>query len=224
MENVNETPQGENENIEQPQGTTEAQATGSLDVVEPESTEEKPSVSLEELEAQLEQERKERQKIEMERNQLKNKQEEERKARLEEEGKYKELAEEAQAELERLRAEKQQEEDIAAANKLRDSIISEYPNEAVKKVAKAMIEENPYNLVWGQVETEEQAKAELNKQLDKIGQALGQEQGAEPVEEEQPFVHPNNPASDGGELTIDKMRNMSADELKKILPRADARQ
>lgn len=224
MENENETLKSENENIE-PQGTTEAPATGSLDVDESESTEEiKPSVSVEELQAQIETERKERQKIEMERNQLKNKQEEERKKALEEQGNWKQIAEEKEAELEALRQADEFEKNQQVVKELRDSIIDKYPNETVRKAAKALVEADPYNLVWREdVETEQEAANQINAQLDKLATTLGVQDENPNQTEDEPYVHPNNPISDGGDVTLEKLKNMSSKEMKKFLPTAEPR-
>lgn len=222
MENEIETTKVENE-VDVPQGTTEAPATGSLDVDESESTVE-PTVSVEELQAQIETERKERQKIEMERNQLKNKQEEERKKALEDQGNWKQIAEEREAELEAIRAESEAKKQLEEANSLRDSIIGKYPNETVRKAAQALVEANPYNLVWGSdVETEDQAASEINAQLDKMASSLGVTQDQTEDTDNEPSVHPNNPASDGGEITLDKLKTMTAEEMKKFLPTAESR-
>ncbi len=212
----------ENEVIE-PQGTTEAPATGSLDVDESESTV-TPTVSTEELMAQLESERKERQKIEMERNQLKNKQEEDRKKQLEESNEFRTLYEESQAELEKIQTETEAQKNLEEANKLRDKIINEYPNETVRKAAKAAIEQNPFNFVWSDdVATEEEAKSQLFKQLDSMSSVFGETPTSDTTEEE-PYVHPNNPSSqETGDPGLDKLKQMSAEEMKKFLPRADAR-
>lgn len=223
MDNEIETTKVESEVIE-PQGTTEAPATGSLDVDESESTVE-PTVSVEELQAQIETERKERQKIEMERNQLKNKQEEDRKAALEEEGNWKQLAEEREAELEAMKQKAQADEDFEKASSLRNSIINEYSNETVRNAAKALVEANPLNLAWGtDVQTEEEAREQLVAQLDKMASTLGvtqEDPGAN--DNDEPYVHPNNQASDGGEVTLEKLKNMTAEEMKKFLPTAEPR-
>lgn len=225
MENENETTKVENEVIE-PQGTTEAPATGSLDVDESESTVEEPTVSVEELQAQIETERKERQKIEMERNQLKNKQEEDRKKALEEQGNWKQIAEEREAELEAIRAKAEADANFEKANSLRNSIINEYSNETVRNAAKALVDANPLNLAWGEdVQTEEEAREQLISQLDKMASTLGvdKEETQESIETGEPYVHPNNQASDGGEITLEKLKNMTAEEMKKFLPTAEPR-
>lgn len=222
MENEIETVPTENEVIE-PQGTTEAPATGSPELDESESTVE-PTVSVEELQRQIETERKERQKIEMERNQLKNKQEEERKKALEDQGNWKQIAEEREAELEAIRAEAEAKEQLDEANKLRDTIIKKYPNETVRKAAQALVDANPYNLVWGSdVQTEDQATEQINAQLDRMASSLGVTQDQTEDTDNEPTVQPNNPASDGGEVTLDKLKNMTAEEMKKFLPTADPR-
>lgn len=226
MDNEIETTKVESEVIEQ-QGTTEAPATGSLDVDESESTPPvEDEVSVEELKAQIETERKERQKIEMERNQLKNKQETDRKAALEEEGNWKQLAEEREAELEAIKQKAQADEDFEKASSLRNSIINEYSNETVRNAAKALVEANPLNLAWGaEVQTEEEAREQLVAQLDKMASTLGvvKEETQDTTETDEPYVHPNNQASDGGDITLEKLKNMTAEEMKKFLPTAEPR-
>ena len=213
----NETPQGENENLDA-QGTTEAPATGSPSDVEPESIEEgvKPEpISRDEYEKL----RKEFQKLEMERNNLRNKQEEERRKALEEQGNWEQIAKEREDELDRIREETSAREAQESAIRLRDKIIAEYPDETVRKAAKALIERNPSNLAWGDVETEDQARAEVVAQLDGLKETFGIiSDSVEP-----PVIDGNNPAPSKVDPEMAKLQSMSADELRKVLPVADGR-
>lgn len=218
MQTENETPQGENENLDA-QGTTEAPATGSTSAVEPESMEEGKTpepISREEYEKL----QKEFQKLEMERNNLRNKQEEERRKALEEQGNWEQIAKEREEELQRIREEQEAQEARNAAEQLRKKFIDEYPDEAVRKAAKALIEKNPTNLAWGDVETEDQARAAVTAQLDALKETMGI---LSSEQDDQPDIDSNNPMPSSGDPEIDKLRNMSADELRKVLPIAEDR-
>lgn len=219
MQNDTETPEventpGETENVAA-QGTTEASATGSP-ASEPESTEqtEESTVSREEFERV----QKELRKLEMERNQLRNKQEEERKKQLEESNEYKTLYEETQSKLEQIESEKQAEETRKEAERLRQSFIEEYPDERVRKAAQALIKQNPTNIAWGDVETEEQAKAEVHQQMDALKETLGIT--GEEEETDYPEINPNNPQTPSGN---DPVSALDWKKMREVLPKADPR-
>lgn len=220
MQTENETPQGESENLDA-QGITESLATDSPSVEESEKLEEgqaPEAISKEEYDKL----QKELKKLEMERNHLRNKQEEERRKQLEESNEFKTLYEETQAKLAEIEAEKEAEQTRKAAEDLRESFINDYPDEAVRKAAKALIERNPSNIAWGDVESEEQAKAQIFEQLDALKETLGV-LNTEQSDEDYPEIHANNPATDQPNREIDKLKSMSADELRKILPIGDTR-
>jgi hypothetical protein len=220
MQTENETPQGESENLDA-QGITESPATDSPSVEESEKLEEGQSpeaISREEYDKL----QKELKKLEMERNHLRNKQEEERRKQLEESNEFKTLYEETQAKLAEIEAQKEAEETLKSAQKLRESFINEYPDEAVRKAAKALIERNPSNIAWGDVETEDQAKTQIFEQLDALKETLGII-GSEDTEEPYPQINPNNPATSQGNPELDKLKSLSSDELRKVLPHADIR-
>lgn len=220
MNPENETPQGENENLDS-QGTTEAPATGSASEIEgPESIEEgvKPDAISAEEYAKLQ---KRLQQTEMERNNLRNKQEAERLKALEEQGEWEKIAKENQEKLDAIEAEREAAESVKEATALREKIISEYPNEAVRKAAKALIERNPSNIAWGDVGSEEEAKSSIFTQLDALQESMGL--STESDSDEGYEVSANNPSTGLGNPELDKLKSMSADDLRKILPIADTR-
>lgn len=191
------------------QGITETQATDS-----PAATEESESTAEqangEELDpAEL---KKKLDQANMELNQKRNK--------LEEIEKQREEARKAEmSEVERLKeelAQAQAERDTQEAIKLRDKFISEYPDEKVRKAAQALIERNPTNLSWGNVETEAEAKQKIHEQMDAIKENLGILQDEQDNQDTAPTVHANNPATNlGPEAT--KYADMDYEEMRKVL-------
>lgn len=197
----------ENEDT-QSQGITESQATDSSSVVESESTA-PAAVSEETLDAaQL---KKELDQARMELNQKRN--------ALEAVEKQKEEARLAElSEVERLREElAQRDEDTAQreALALRDRFINEYPDEKAREAARKLVAENPSNLSWGDVQTEDEAKAAIFRQMDAF-------KGPEVQDEQESGyqVHSNNPAERIGDRQLE---NLSAAQMREVLPIADAR-
>ena len=163
---------------------------------------------------------KELQKLEMERNQLRNKQEEDRKKALEEQGNWKQIAEENQAKLEQIELEREQANAVKEASALRESFIDAYPDETVKKAAKALIERNPSNLSWGDVETEDQAKENIFSQLDALKETLGIISEAKDDEDFSPEILANNPSTN---TNTDPVETLSWEKMRELLPKADPR-
>ena len=219
MVEENETVAGdtttENENTDA-QGTTADNATDSTDATEGSENTGESTVSADELQKQIETLEKEKQKVEMERNLLKNKQEEERKKQLEDEGNWKQLAEEREAELQRLQQEREAESAYKEAEKLRRRFIEEYPDEKVRKAAEALVDKNPSNLSWGDVQTEDEAKQAIFSQMDAIKETLGIISSEQENQDTQPQVHANNPATTMPP-ELNKYANMSSDEMRKVL-------
>lgn len=192
------------------QGITETPATDSS-VQEPENTVE-DTVSKEELSRV----QKELEQLKMERNLLRNKQEEDRKKQLLEENEFKTLYEETQAELAQIKADKEEQEALEQANKLRSKFINEYPDPTVRKAAEKLVEKNPSNLSWGNVETEEDARQAIHSQLDAIRESLGIV--SEDTEDTDVSITANNPSVRN--TTPD---DMSWEQMRELLPKADPR-
>lgn len=189
-----ETPQGETQSAEA-LGTEQLPATGSeqpesktdvqtVDSVDQETKTESP------VDTEAERLRKELQKVEMERNMLRNKQEQEEIERLKEAENYKELAEKYQSELTQIQQQQEQQKAIEEAQKFRDEVIDSYPDQKTKEMAKKLLAKNPSALVWGDVETFDDAKAQLVEQLDAIKETIT------PAEQD-PQISGNNPAPTG---------------------------
>lgn len=198
----------ENEDT-QSQGITESQATDSSSVVESEST--ANAVSEETLDAaQL---KKELDQAKMELNQKRN--------ALEAVEKQKEEARLAElSEVERLREELAQRDEERAQQEalaLRDRFINEYPDEKAREAARKLVAENPSNLSWGDVQTEDDAKAAIHRQMDAIKAVVST---SEPEQEEDYQVHSNNPAARIGDQ---KLETLSAAQMREVLPIADPR-
>ena len=206
----------ENDNVAA-QGTTEADATGST-VSGPENSEQASTPT--DSQAELDRVRKELDQIKMERNLLKNKQEEDRKRALEEQGNWKQIAEENQAKLEQIELEREQANAVKEASALRESFIDAYPDETVKKAAKALIERNPSNLSWGDVETEDQAKENIFSQLDALKETLGIISEAKDDEDFSPEILANNPSTN---TNTDPVETLSWEKMRELLPKADPR-
>ncbi len=194
----------------QTQGITESQATDSQSVEESEST--ASAVSEETLDAVAL--AKENAQIKMELNQKRN--------ALAEIEKQKEADRQAElSEVERLReqlAKVEEEENQREAERLRGSFIEDYQGDArVKEAAKKLVAENPGNLSWGDVQSEDEAKAAIHRQMDALAAVLPQE----PQEQEEGYtVHPNNPSARIGDRQLE---NLSAAEMRDVLPIADPR-
>lgn len=198
----------ENDDI-QAQGITESQATDSLSVVESEST--ATAVSEETLDAaQL---KKELDQARMELNQKRN--------ALEAVEKQKEDARLAElSEVERLREELAQRDEEKAQQEalaLRDRFINEYPDEKAREAARKLVAENPSNLSWGDVQTEDDAKAAIHRQMDAIKAVVST---SEPEQEGGYQVHSNNPAARIGDRELE---TLSAAQMREVLPIADSR-
>lgn len=223
MATDNETVQVENTITENEdvaaQGTTDSNATGSL-TGEPESTVQTPPEESTVSKAEYDKIQKELQKLEMERNNLRNRQEEDRRKSLEESNEYKTLYEETQARLAEIEQAKEQETAVKEASKLREDFIDSYPDETVKKAAKALIERNPSNLSWGDVETEDQAKENIFAQLDALKETLGIISEARNEEEFTPEILANNPSTN---TNTDPVEALSWEKMREVLPKADPR-
>lgn len=198
----------ENDDI-QAQGITESQATDSSSVVESEST--ANAVSEETLDAaQL---KKELDQARMELNQKRN--------ALEAVEKQKEDARLAElSEVERLREELAQRDEEKAQQEalaLRDRFINEYPDEKAREAARKLVAENPSNLSWGDVQTEDDAKAAIHRQMDAIKAVVST---SEPEQEGDYQVHSNNPAERIGDRQLD---TLTAAQMREVLPIADPR-
>lgn len=198
----------ENEEL-QAQGITESQATDSSSVVESEST--ANAVSEETLDAaQL---KKELDQARMELNQKRN--------ALEAVEKQKEEARLAElSEVERLREELAQRDEEKAQQEalaLRDRFINEYPDEKAREAARKLVAENPSNLSWGDVQTEDDAKAAIHRQMDAIKAVVST---SEAEQEGDYTVHSNNPAARIGDQ---KLENLTAAQMREVLPVADPR-
>lgn len=223
MATDNETVQVENTITENEdvaaQGTTDSNATGSL-TGEPESTVQTPLEESTVSKAEYDKIQKELQKLEMERNNLRNRQEEDRRKSLEESNEYKTLYEETQARLAEIEQVKEQETAVKEASKLREDFIDAYPDETVKKAAKALIERNPSNLSWGDVETEDQAKENIFSQLDALKETLGIISEAKDEGDFSPEILANNPSTN---TKTDPVEELDWQKMRELLPKADPR-
>lgn len=187
-----ETPQGETQSAEA-LGTEQLPATGSeqvpesktdvqtVDSVDPETKTDSPDP------AEVERLRKEIQKIEMERNMLRNKQQEEEVERLKEAENYKELYEKTQSELQEIQSQTEAQKAADEARKFRDEVINSYPDVRTQEVAKKLLAKNESAIAWGDVETFDDARAQLIEQLDTIKETVSTDQP-------DPVVSGNNPA------------------------------
>lgn len=191
MQNA-ETPQGETQSAEA-LGTEQLPATGSetqpeskADVQPVDSVD--PKTETNTVDPEVEKLRKENQKLEMERNMLRNKQQEEEVERLKESENYKELAERYQNELTEIQQQQEEQKAIEEARAFRDEVIDSYPDQRTKEMAKKLLAKNPSAIVWGNVETFDDAKAQLVEQLDSIKETINPNNEADPV------VVGNNPA------------------------------
>jgi arginyl-tRNA synthetase len=169
--------------------------------------------------------RKERDQARMRANQLENEAKQAKEAaaeaerkRLEEAGDYKAIAEQLQREKEERAAEEARkaqeaadkaEEDAkkARVDELRQEVLDQFP-ENIKELAKTL------GIWWDEAGTEAEAQAQLKTKLEAL-------QASQPaVEEQEPTIHANNPA---GEVDGVPFQNLSLEEMRKQLPRADSR-
>lgn len=123
------------------------------------------------------------------------------------------------SEVERLReelAKREAEDEQRQAEDLRNKFIDEYGDPKVAEAAKKLVAENPANLSWGEVQTEEEAKAAIHRQMDAMKAMLPVTTEEEPTGE----ISPNNPEYRIGDVDITKL---SAAELRELLPKAPAR-
>lgn len=211
MQETETVTQTENEET-QAQGITESQATDSQSVEESESNVSQDTNSEESLDAAKL--KKELDQARMELNQKRN--------ALAEVEKQKEEARLAElSEVERLREELAQRDEERAQQEaiaLRDRFINEYPDEKAREAAKKLVAENPSNLSWGDVQTEDEAKAAIHRQMDAIKAVIGT---SEPEEQEGDYtVHSNNPAERIGDRQLE---TLSAAQMREVLPKADPR-
>lgn len=188
-----ETPQGETQNAEA-LGTEQQPATGSEEVSESKAdvqTVDSVDQKTETKSSEVEEMRKQLQKLEMERNMLRNKQQEEEVKRLEEAENYKELYEKTQNELSEIQQRQEAETALNEAKKFRNEVIDSFPDEKTKEIAKKLIAKNEQALSWGaDVETYDDAKAQLVEQLNAIKETVSVDEGPTP----EPTVSGNNPA------------------------------
>lgn len=211
MQETETVTQTENEET-QAQGITESQATDSQSVEESESnvseeTNSEESLDAAKLKKELDQARME---LNQKRNALAEVEKQKEEARLAELSEVERLREE----LARVEEEKAQRE----ALDLRNRFIDEYPDEKAREAAKKLVAENPANLSWGDVQTEDDAKAAIHRQMDAIKAVLP---SSEPEEQEGGYtVHPNNPSARLGDREIE---NLSAAQMREVLPIADPR-
>jgi len=193
-----ETPQGETQNVEalgteqQPATGPETQGSESKTDVQPvdsvdSKTETKEAPQTDAEKAQLQ---KELDKLRMELNMRRNKEKEEELKRLEDTDNYKELADRYKAELEEAQRRQEEQEAVEEARKFRDEVLASYPDEKTREAANRLLKENDTALNWGNADTYEAARAELNRQLDALKEVVSPE-GA------QPEVDANNPAPNG---------------------------
>lgn len=192
MPDLLDTPTGENgtEVVNGSQATGEP-TTATPTTTTPEPPQENPyEAEAKRLKAELDQAR-------MRENQLKNQQEAAERQRLEEANDWKAIAEQAQAKLDAQEAEREEAQRVAEAKAIREAAINSYENDAVKNAAKAMLEKNDNLFFWnGEVESEEDAKAQVISQLDAIAGVLPQ---APVAPEPDVTIDSNNPGN--GALT-----------------------
>lgn len=157
----------------------------------PEVTADPTNAELERVQAELENERKAKNQATMRANQLENERKEAERTQLEEQGNWKQIAEEAERKLHEREEADEARRAQSEAKILRDSVIDSYPDEKVRKVAKAMTSKNDSYFYWGSdVTSEEEAQAQVKAQLDILAAEVGT-----PAEPEKPAgkVDANNP-------------------------------
>jgi len=198
-----ETPQGETQNIEalgteqQPATGPETQGSESKADVQPvDSVDSKTQTNNPQSDSQADLLQKELDKLRMELNMRRNKEKEEELRRLEDTDNYKELADRYKAELEETQRQREQEEALDEARKFRNEVIDSFEDEKTREAAKKLIAENELALSWGDADSYEAAREQLNKQLNTLRDVVNP---AQP----QPEVDANNPAPQG-EAQIDR--------------------
>jgi len=198
-----ETPQGETQNIEalgteqQPATGPETQGSESKADVQPvDSVDSKTQTNNPQSDSQADLLQKELDKLRMELNMRRNKEKEEELRRLEDTDNYKELADRYKAELEETQRQREQEEALDEARKFRNEVIDSFEDEKTREAAKRLIAENELALSWGDADSYEAAREQLNKQLSTLRDVVNP---AQP----QPEVDANNPAPQG-EAQIDR--------------------
>jgi len=198
-----ETPQGETQNIEalgteqQPATGPETQGSESKADVQPvDSVDSKTQTNNPQSDSQADLLQKELDKLRMELNMRRNKEKEEELRRLEDTDNYKELADRYKAELEETQRQREQEEALDEARKFRNEVIDSFEDEKTREAAKRLIAENELALSWGDADSYEAAREQLNKQLNTLRDVVNP---AQP----QPEVDANNPAPQG-EAQIDR--------------------
>jgi len=198
-----ETPQGETQNIEalgteqQPATGPETQGSESKADVQPvDSVDSKTQTNNPQSDSQADLLQKELDKLRMELNMRRNKEKEEELRRLEDTDNYKELADRYKAELEETQRQREQEEALDEARKFRNEVIDSFEDEKTREAAKKLIAENELALSWGDADSYEAAREQLNKQLSTLRDVVNP---AQP----QPEVDANNPAPQG-EAQIDR--------------------
>lgn len=177
---------------------------------------------------EVEEARKERDQARMRANQLENEIKAAKEAadaaeaaRLKEAGKYEELAEKLQREKEEREAaeakklaDQQAADEEAARTKraddLRQSVLDKFPKN-VQEMA------NKLDLWWGNATTEADAQAQLESKLQALQTTLPV------VEDPEPEIHGNNGLGEPELTEIDKLKSLSAAEMRKILPVAPGR-
>lgn len=190
--------------------TEASQVTGTEvdeSTVVPEAEEAQDKVDKAEYEAKL----KEINKLQQELNLRRNKEKELELKNLEETGKYKDAYEKLKAE----EAIREEEAAKAAQEKevkdIRDGVLKEFPE--VADVAEKL------DVWWDPtVENYEDAKVSLREKLETLQQKLSPKQ-----EENQPEIDGNNPVTRYGDEELDKLFSLSAEEMRKQLPKADPR-
>lgn len=207
--------EGENTNPDQ-LGTEGTPVVQSSDGQENQNKEEQVDVKA--LSDRLAAIEKERDNIAQERNLLRNKTKELEKKRVEETEDYKSAYEEMLAEKERREAEDAEERERADARRFRDTVIASR-SEKTQKAAKALIDKNENNLAWRNARDETDARRQIEDQLDALDAVLGNQE--EKVEKEVYRIEAN-PTAGTGPRDV-PFEDLSYEEMKKILPRADAR-
>lgn len=150
-------------------------------------------------------------------NLRRNKEKELEAKRLEESGEYKTLADQYKQELDEIRASQEKAEQERESKEFRSEILKQYP-EAVQEIA------NDLDLWWDTPGTAEEAKEQLATKLDKIAAKVGAPKTTVEAPEDAPEVLANNPSTSPVEDTeLDRLKKMSLDDLKKILPKAESR-
>lgn len=158
---------------------------------------------------------KELQKRDMELNQRRNNEKKAELERLAAEGKDKERADALQAELDEIREKQEAADRAKEAEDFRKNILKGFSQE-VREAA------DDLGLTWDDASTYEEAETQLKAKLDKLSARMGSKQTQE-EEPDAPEIHANNPAGEPSKTEIDRLRTMSAAEMRKALPIAPSR-